>query len=305
MKSSSQYAVAALMAATALGGCSGTAGSPDRQPGDARAVRVVAIERVYGDLASQLGGKDVTVTTILNSPTADPHEYEPTVADARAIANADVVIENGLGYDAFADKLLAASPNAARTAIVVGSLASHTAGQNPHVWYQAATLVAFAEIFARDLERRRPNRKPQIAHARLGIDAWVAKLDAHLATIARNSGGAKVAITEPVFDYVLHAAHLDIATPAGFSHAIEEGTDPAPQDVAAMHALIGGKHVAAFVYNSQTVEPSTTQLLGLAKSSQVPVVSVTETLPAGTTTQRWIDGEVAALSAALPRTTSH
>ncbi len=293
------------MAATALGGCSGSAGSSSRQPGDAHAVRVVAIERVYGDLASQLGGKDVAVTTILNSPTADPHEYEPTTTDATAIAHADVVIENGLGYDAFADKLLAASPNAARTTIVVGSLAGHTAGQNPHVWYQAATLVAFVETVARDLEHRRPNDKPEIARARLAIDAWIATLDAHLATIARTSRGAKVAITEPVFDYVLHAAHLDIATPAGFSHAIEEGTDPAPQDVAAMHALIGGKRVSAFVYNSQTVEPSTAQLLRLAKSSQVPVVSVTETLPAGATTQRWIDGEVAALAAALPRTKSH
>lgn len=305
MKPNSQYAVGVLAAATALTGCSGTLGGTNRHLSDARYLKVVAVERVYGDLASQIGGKDVTVTTILNSPTADPHEYEPTTADATAIANADVVIENGLGYDAFVDKLLAASPSSTRTTIVAGTLADSTTGENPHVWYRPATLAAFARTFARDLERRRPNRKPEIAHGQLGIDAWISNFDAHLAMIARNSGDSKVAITESVFDYVLHAAHLDIATPAGFSHAIEEGTDPAPQDVAAMHALIGEKHVAAFVYNSQTVEPSTTQLLNLAKGARVPVVSVTETLPVGKTTQQWIDGEVAALAAALPHATSH
>jgi zinc/manganese transport system substrate-binding protein len=111
--------------------------------------------------------------------------------------------------------------------------------------------------------------------------------------------GARVAITEPVFDYLLHAAGLTIATPASFSHAIEEGNDPAPQDVDTMQALLAKREVAAFVYNRQTVEPATTRLLAIANSAHVHVVPVSETLPGGETTQIWIDAETGALDRAL------
>ena len=117
--------------------------------------------------------------------------------------------------------------------------------------------------------------------------------------IGRAHAGARVAITEPVFDYVLHAASLTIATPPSFSHAIEEGNDPAPQDVDTMRTLLSSRTVAAFVYNSQTVEPSTVTLLEVARAAGTHVVPVTETLPAGETTQHWIDREVAALERAL------
>ncbi len=276
----------------ALGGCAGAPAPHDR-------VRVVAVERVYGDVARQLGGAAVEVTTILDSPSADPHDYEPTTRDADAISDADVVIENGLGYDAFADHLLAASPNADRTLVNVGMLGDHRLGDNPHVWYEMRSLRRLSDALANDLARRKPAARDAIDGRRAAFDAWIDAFSARLATLAKRREGTRVAITEPVFDYVLHAAHLDIATPAAFSHAIEEGNDPAPQDVDAMRALIGGRGVAAFVYNAQTVEPSTTNLLALAATAKVAVVPVTETLPPNETTQAWMDRELSALARAL------
>ncbi len=260
---------------------------------------MVAVERVYGDLVRQLGGSGIDVATILNSPSADPHAYEPTTGDANAVAAADVVIENGLGYDAFADQLIAASPKADRTVIDVGTLAGHHVGDNPHVWYEAAALARLTAALSKELIRREPSRAAAIGRRRDALLQWVAQFAAHVRAVGRAHAGARVAITEPVFDYVLHAADLAIATPPSFSRAIEDGNDPAPQDVDIMRGLLSSRGVAAFVYNRQTIEPSTVSLLAVANAAHVHVVPVTETLPGGESTQQWIDGEVAALQRAL------
>jgi zinc/manganese transport system substrate-binding protein len=294
MKGRSQYHLA-LASCLGLASCASGTTAPARD-----SIRVVAVERVYGDLVRQLAGDaNVSVTTILNSPTADPHAYEPTPRDADAVASADLVIENGLGYDAFADKLLAASPRSGRTVVDAGALGGHRVGDNPHVWYEMRTLARTIDAIAADLSARVRARAVEIGNRRARLDAWTQRLAARLVRLGRAHPGASVAITEPVFDYVLDAARLRIATPRSFSHAIEEGNDPAPQDVDAMRALLGGKHVDVFVYNSQTVEPSTRRLLDVAAAARVPVVPVTETLPAGQTTQTWIEGEVGALERAL------
>jgi zinc/manganese transport system substrate-binding protein len=299
MKLRSQYALltAALLGASGCGtqnapAATGASGTPGP-------LRIVAVERVYGDLASQVGGAGVAVTTILNSPSADPHAYEPSTGDANAVAAADIVIENGLGYDAFADRLTAASPRAGRTVINVGKLGGHSVGDNPHVWYEVATLQRFLRALTDELAKRDPKRRVTLERRRDAVLGWTAQFAARVADVGRKHPGVRVAITEPVFDYVLHAAGLVIATPVSFSHAIEEGNDPAPQDVDAMRSLLASRGVAAFVYNRQTVEPSTERLLAVAQTARVPVVPVTETLPAGETTQSWIDGEVAALDRAL------
>jgi zinc/manganese transport system substrate-binding protein len=292
MNPRSQYA-AALAACFGLASC-GSAG-----PDPSGKLHVVAIENVYGDLARQVGGDRVDVTAILSSPSADPHAYEPTPRDADAVAAADLVIENGLGYDAFADKLLAASPRAGRTVLVAGALGSHVVGDNPHVWYEPRTLARVVAGIEADVAAREPAQRSGVAERAARVLAWIAGFRARIARIARRHGGTSVAITEPVFDYVLEPARLTIATPRSFSHAIEEGNDPAPQDVDAMRALLAGRRVAALIYNSQTVEPSTKRLLDVAMAARVAVVPVTETLPAGRTTQAWIDGEVEALDRAL------
>lgn len=299
VKMRSQYLLTLACAIVEFAGCAPHA-AEQAPPGSPSAkIRIVAIERVYGDLARQLGGANVAVTTILNSPSADPHAYEATPRDADAISTADIVIENGLGYDAFAAKLAAASPLAGRAIVTVGALAGHKTGDNPHVWYEVETLRRFTDVLTVELARRKPAERPALEQARARLRAWLDRFSTHLRALAKRHTRERVAITEPVFDYVLYAAGLQIATPESFSHAIEEGNDPAPQDVDAMHALLANRSVAAFVYNRQTVEPSTTRLLAIANGARVPVVPVTETLPANESTQMWIDGEVAALERAL------
>ena len=293
----SQYLCPALLAIATLSGCSGHPAGTAVSP--ASVVRVVAIERVYGDLARQLGGSGFAVTTILNSPSADPHAYEPTPRDADAISAADVVIENGLGYDAFADKLIAASPHSGRVVLVVGMLGGHRLGDNPHVWYEVHSLQRFNDALAPEFERREPAARATIARNHAALSAWLARFSARLRALATRRGGTSVAITEPVFDYVLKAARLTIATPESFSHAIEEGNDPAPQDVDTMRGLLAAHRVRAFVYNEQTIEPGTTRLRDAATAARVAVVPVTETLPANEKTQAWIDREVSSLERAL------
>jgi zinc/manganese transport system substrate-binding protein len=297
----SQYRLSAAAACVALSACGSQSGPAASGPSasSSGSIRVAAIERVYGDLTRQIGGDDVAVTTLLDSPSADPHEYEPTTLDAGTIAEADIVIENGLGYDAFAGKLVAASPNAARVVLDAGTLGGHKLGDNPHVWYEMPTLRRVVDTVGAEIVKRKPEHRDAIVRRTRAIDAWIDGLSARLKTIGKRHAGTPVAITEPVFDYILHAASLDIATPKSFSHAIEEGNDPAPQDVDAMQALLAGRHVNAFVYNSQTVETSTTNLLATARAAGITIVPVTETLPANTTTQNWIDAEVGALARAL------
>ncbi|GAC1300343.1 MAG: metal ABC transporter solute-binding protein [Vulcanimicrobiaceae bacterium] len=302
----SQYLCVGLAGCVALGGCasapSATTAATGTSPSAAAAstiIRIVAIERVYGDLARQLGGPRVDVTTILNSPTADPHAYEPTARDADAVAAADIVIENGLGYDAFAEKLLAASPRAGRTVLNAGALGGHHTGDNPHVWYEPRSLRKFSGALFSELARRDAADRRAATRRHDGIDAWIGRYASRLEALGRRHPRARVAITEPVFDYVLRAAHIAIATPPSFSHAIEEGNDPAPQDVETMRALLANRRVAALVYNRQTVEPSTTRLLDVAHAAGVTVVPITETLPAGEGLQHWMDRELNTLDSAL------
>ncbi|GAC1566849.1 MAG: metal ABC transporter solute-binding protein [Vulcanimicrobiaceae bacterium] len=285
----------AASAALALAAATACAPAKDSQP----SIRVVAIERVYGDLARQLGGSRIDVTTILNSPSADPHAYEPMPRDADAISVADVVIVNGLGYDAFAQKLVAASPRAGRVVLDTGALGHHRTGDNPHVWYEPASLRTLANAVSREFVRRDPTERRMLETKRRTLAAWIDRYAARLARIGARHPGARVAITEPVFDYVLRGARIAIATPDSFSHAIEEGNDPAPQDVETMRALLADRRVSAFVYNDQTVEPSTKRLLDVARNARVTIVPITETLPDAETLQRWIDREVGALERAL------
>ncbi len=284
-------------AAAALLALAAACAAPSSPPGSG--VRVVAVEAVYGDVVSQIAGRGAQLTTILDSPSADPHAYEPTTRDADAIADADLVIENGLGYDAFVDKLLAASPRVGRTVIVVGTLAGRRPGDNPHVWYDSEALRTLTRAVVVDLSRRSPHERRALSRNSGRFRAWLDGFARRTLTLGRRYGGTQVAITEPVFDAVLHAAALRIATPSSFAKAIEEGDDPAPQDIAAMRALLAGRHVAALINNRQTIEPSTTHLLQIARSSGVPVVGVTETLPPGMHVQSWFDGELRALTAAL------
>jgi zinc/manganese transport system substrate-binding protein len=288
---------AAVCAVTcALAACS--SGTQSERPAT---ISAIGAENMYADVIAQIGGPYVTVTSILDNPNTDPHAYESSTADASAVGKADLIVQNGLGYDAFMDKLEAASPRTGRTVITVGDSLGFKTGDNPHLWYQPQTMPALARLITVQLSRRDPahaaafeaNRTKFIA----SLKPWVAQIDA----LRHAFPAAPVAVTEPVFNYTADAIGLDIRTPTPFQLAIEEGNDPAPQDVAAVRTLLSTRAVRVFIYNQQTIEPTTSQLLDIAHRSHVPVVGVYETMPAGYTYARWMKAEVDAVGLALRR----
>jgi zinc/manganese transport system substrate-binding protein len=261
---------------------------------------VVAAENVYGDIAQQIGGPHVHVTSILSDPNADPHLFEPGSSNGLAVAEAKVVIQNGLGYDAFMTKLENASPNSKRSVLTIADvLGIHGRDANPHLWYDVPALARIAGAIATQLEQADP------AHAsayRTGLATFAGTLGPlrrEVARIRASFGGSPVAYTEPVPGYLIAAAGLKNLAPTDFTRAIEEGTEPSPQAVAAMNALMTEKRVKVLLYNSQAVSPITSRVRAAAEDAQIPVIGVTETLPPKLTFQQWQLGQARQLAAAL------
>ena len=284
---------AALAAVLVLAAC-GSASPPPAGPS------VVATTDVYGAVASAVGGPGVSVTSLIRSADADPHEYEPTPADALAVSRATVFIANGGGYDEFASKLFDAA-SAKPISVVVTSLSggdSDAPDFNEHVWYDLPTIKKLADYLATSLGTAdQPNANRYLDNAKK-FDAQVDALMAKVAAIKAKHAGTKVAITEPVPGYLLDAAGLVVVTPPEFSEAVEEGTDPPAAVVTANNATFAEAKV--LVENAQTTGPTTTQAEQAATANRVPVVKVTETLPDGVTDYVvWMSGQVDALGAAL------
>jgi zinc/manganese transport system substrate-binding protein len=261
---------------------------------------VVAAENFYGNIASQLGGTYVTVLSILSDPNADPHLFEPGTANAAAVADARIVIENGLGYDAFMDRLVSAAPTPQRRVVTMADVVHITgAGANPHIWYDVPRVPSMAKAIADALGAADPTHRDFYAARLAQFDASLQPLQDAVATLNARDAGAPVAYTEPVPGYLIQAAGLVVRTPDAFAKAIEEGNDPTPQAVAAMEGLITNRQVRVLLYNSQATSPITVRLRQLAQQHGVPIVAVTETLPPGKTFQSWQLGQVEALQRAL------
>jgi zinc/manganese transport system substrate-binding protein len=263
---------------------------------------VVAAENVYGDIAQQIGGEHVHVTSILTDPNADPHLFEPGSSNALAVATAKVVIQNGLGYDAFMTKLENAAPNAKRSVLTISDvLRVHGRGTNPHLWYDVPALGRIAAAIAAALGRVDPPHRTAYRAGLARFDASLAPLRRELAHIRASFRGSSVAYTEPVPGYLLDAAGVKNLAPASFTRAIEEGTEPPPQAVAAMDALMRGQRVKVLLYNSQAASPITSRVRASAARAHIPVVGVTETLPPHRTFQQWQLAQARQLAAALAR----
>ncbi|MBC5815581.1 MAG: zinc ABC transporter substrate-binding protein [Candidatus Eremiobacteraeota bacterium] len=266
---------------------------------DSSKIHTVGAENFYADVITQIGGSHVDVHAILTNPNTDPHSYESNTTDASAVASADLIVENGLGYDAFMQKLEAASPRAGRTIINAGQVFGKHPGDDPHLWYLPGTMQRIAQLIADELSKRDPaNAKEYEANRAKFVVSLAPWMDA-IATAKRKYQGTPVAVTEPVFNYTASALGLDIRTPVSFQLAVEEGNDPAPQEVSAVTTLLSTKSVKSFIYNQQTVEPTTARLLDLARKSSVPVIGVYETQPAGMTYAQWMKAEVDAVQRAL------
>ena len=287
-------AAAATVAFLGLSGCAGASTSTSA------VVHVVAAENFWGNVTSQIGGRDVTVTSLITNPNADPHLFETDAADAATLAQAQVVVENGAGYDTWMGSLLGADGGSPR--IVNAASVLHVTGRdpNPHLWYDIPRVPTVAAAIAGALEQAAPRDAATFKDNLATFDASLAPLTATLATIKARFHNVPVAYTERVPGYTLAAADLDVKTPPGFARAIEDGTDPGPADTLAMQKLLTDHDINVLLYNVQTVTPVTTQIRALARSHGIPVVGVSETMPSGVATyQQWQQSQLTTLLHAL------
>ncbi len=277
-----------------LAGCGGAkAGS---------GLAVVAAENVYGDIAQQIGGAHVHVTSILSDPNADPHLFEPGSSNALAVATAAVVIQNGVGYDAFMTRLENAAPNGKRSVLTIADvLGVRGRDANPHLWYDVPALGRIARAIAAAFERADPARSSAYRAGLTRFDASLAPLRREVARIRASFGGSSVAYTEPVAGYLVDAAGLKNLAPPSFTRAIEEGTEPSPQAFAAMNALMTRHGIKVLLYNSQAVSPITSRVRNAAARAHIAVVGVTEMLPPHRSFQQWQLAQARQLAAALAR----
>ena len=303
---SAVVAASSLLFLTACGSDDAAApGAAGSASSSGSGISVVASTNVYGSIVSAIAGDDVQVTSVIDDPSADPHSYEANTRTQLAVSDADLVIENGGGYDDFMDTLVSSSDSKAQVINVVdlsGRAASaEAAGEelNEHVWYDFQTVAKLSEEIVSSLSRIDPAHAADYQANGSAFGEEVQGLIAAEAAAQPRTQGAGVAITEPVPGYLLDALGAENRTPEEFSEAIEEGGDVAPAVLQQTLDLFTGGQVKALVYNEQTTGAETEQVLAAAKGAGVAVVPVTETLPAGQDYVSWMQANLDAVVAAL------
>jgi zinc/manganese transport system substrate-binding protein len=285
-----------VLAVLALGAaaCSSASAIDPAVPGQ---LEVVASTDVWGSVLSAVGGDKVHVSSIIHSPTADPHSYETTAADALTVRNAKLLLGNGGGYDDFFSKLVGQAADAKN--LVAYDIAA-TGDENEHVWYSLPGVEKVADQVAAQLGEIQPASKAVFTANATAFKAKVEELLKRVTQLGVAHPGSKVVMTEPVAHYLLEAAKVTDSTPPAFSKAIESETDVPVNALEQVKQLISGKQVKALVNNAQTTTSVTEQLVAGAHAAGVPVVDVTETLPAGATDYiGWMSKEVDVLAGAL------
>lgn len=261
-------------------------------------IPIVAAENFYGGIAVAVGGSHVAVTTILSNPDDDPHLFEVSPSVARSVAAARIVIANGADYDPWVAKLLAATSAPGRVVVVAADLAGRKPGDNPHVWYDPATMPAVAAALAEKLATIDPANAADYTSNLAAVDADLKKVAHKAAAIRAKFAGAPVTATEPVFGYMAAALGLTMRNET-FQTAVMNDTEPSARDTAAMETDLKTRAVKVFFYNSQVTDPLTDRLLSLAHKAGVPVVGVSETQPAGKSFSAWMLSELDATEKAL------
>jgi zinc/manganese transport system substrate-binding protein len=270
-------------------------------PARAQPISVVAAENFYGDVASQVGGPRVAVTSILTNPDEDPHLFEASPSTARSLAAARIVIYNGAAYDDWMAKLLAGSPSTHRVAIEVAALIHRKPGDNPHLWYDPATMPAVADALAAQFAKDDPAHRGAYDKNLAAFRASLAPIGEKLAAMRRAWRGTPVTATEPVFGYMADAIGL-VMRNARFQLAIMNDTEPGASDIAAFENDLKAHRVRALIYNNQASDALTLKMRNLAIGGGIPVVGVSETEPPGTRYQDWMMMQLTALDAALAMT---
>jgi zinc/manganese transport system substrate-binding protein len=305
------FAAAALLAvaATTASACStssGSAGTPASAAASSRApLHVVAMENFWGSIAGQLGGSHVKVTSIISNPDTDPHDYEPTAADARTVAGAQYAIVNGIGYDAWADKLLAAGPSDGRAELEVGDLVGVKPGGNPHRWYAPDDVRRVIERITADYKKIDPADAAYFARREATFEnTTLGPYHQAIAGIKATYAGTPIGASESIVSPLADGLGLRLLTPDSFLTAISEGSDPTAHDTSEIDRQIKDRQIKVYVYNSQNSTPDVRRQVEEARAAGVEVATVTETLtPAGASFQQWQTGQLRRLAAALAKAT--
>lgn len=284
-----------MVTAGALAGCSATTAESDR-------LSIVASTNVYGSIAEAIAADHADVTSIIDSPAQDPHSFEASARVQLELSRADVVLDNGGGYDDFVGQLLAGTGNDAAvviSAVEVSGLTSDQVAANEHVWYDLDAVNRVATALADALERIDPAHASEYRGNLAQFEASIAELKSQVSTLADHHAGEAVLVTEPVPLYLLESAGFVNATPVELSTAIENGNGVPPAVLDRALTLLEGKSVSLFVYNEQTAGPETTQLRAAAKRAGVPAVGVTETIPDGRDYVEWMGSIIRTIGEAL------
>lgn len=295
----------ALLTGLALaGGCAGRSTDSAATTGG-KGLEVVAAESFWGSIASQLGGDRVHVTSVITSPATDPHDYEPTAADARTMAGAQMAIANGIGYDPWAAKLIAANPVRGRVVLTVGDLVGLEPGANPHRWYSPADVRRVIDQIARDYAKLEPKSATYFEQQKTRFEArGLARYKRLIATIERKYHGVSVGASESVFAPLAQALGLKLATPASFLKAISEGTEPTAADKTTIDRQIASRQIKVWVFNSQNSTPDVQRITDAARRKSIPVTTITETpTPTSVSFQDWQSRQLEALATALAKAT--
>jgi zinc/manganese transport system substrate-binding protein len=294
---------AAVMAGVAACGSNAPNSSSSSASSGAPAskLQVVATINAWGSIASQLGGDRIQETSIITNPDTDPHSYEPSAADARTVAGAAVLVENGIGYDAWADKLLASDPNARRSVLNVGQVVGVPQDGNPHQWYSPDSVSKVIDAITAQYKKADPNDAAYFdqQHDQY-VNQGLAKYHSLISDIKAKYAGTPVGASESIFAPLSDALGLNLITPPEFLKDISEGTDPSPADKATIDQQIATKAIKVYVFNSQNSTPDVQAQVDAAKKQNIPVTTVTETLaPASATFQDWQSTQLSGLEDAL------
>lgn len=292
--------VIALLAMMMSGcGSAGSGSSTGSQP-SGRHLNLVAGENFWGSIATQLGGSQVTVRSVVTDPNADPHDYQSDTSTARAFATADYVILNGAGYDGWAERLLSANPRSGRRVLIVADLLGRGEGDNPHFWYSPDDVARVADRISSDLRSIDPADGDYLTARRATLTAALGPYTSRVASIRSTFAGRRVAATENIFEYMATALGLVLVSPPEFMRAVAEGNDPPADSVAAFQQAITTREATVLVYNVQTSTDVTNTIKQMASQQGIPVVAVSETLqPPGATFQEWQLGQLDTLYNAL------
>jgi len=292
-----------VLGAAGMAGCDKS--DPSGDAGTGGRLRVVAAENFWGSIAAQLGGDRVDVSSIIVNPSTDPHSYEPSAADARTIAGARLAIVNGIGYDNWAPRLLAASPLAGREVLTVGRLLGLKEGENPHQWYSPASVQRVIAQIVTDYDRLDPAGAAYYAQRERTFETVdLARYDQLRREIRERYAGTPVGYSESIFRPLGEDLGLRLLTPYSFAKAVAEGTDVTAEDKRTVDRQAEERQIEVWVFNSQNVTPDVQRVNELAKAARIPIATVTETLdPAGDTFEQWQVAELEGLLRALRQAT--